>query len=231
MQTEIVVFFTHDAIPLSRGLVKSLIKPIIKGKAAVSYARQIPRPGSTIFESFPREFNYGEQYQLRSKSDINTYGVYTFFCSNSCAAWSNIALDEVGGFSPTLTNEDYITCAKLLMNKYKVAYVPEAVVTHSHDYTLKQEFQRMYDTGYVRSERLWIQELVGSANKRGSIYFQKLIIKLWRESPLLIPYAIIQTLVKLLGYKIGFRSLKFPEYFKKFFSGQKYYWDSKYYEG
>jgi len=230
-KSKIVIFFTQDALPVNANIIEELIKPIIEGKSHVSYASQIPREDASIIESFPRNYNYGKDLQIRSIADLEKYGVYTFFCSNSCAAWSNKALNDIGGFKPTLTNEDYFACAELLQKGYKVAYVPTAIVTHSHKYSLKEEFQRMYDTGYVRAERPWIQELVGSANKRGSIYFQKLIVKLWTETPLLIPYAIIQTATKLLGYKIGFMSLKFPKYFKKFFSGQKYYWDSKYYEG
>ena len=231
LKNRVVVFLTDDAVPLNSTTIEKLIEPILKGKAVVSYARQIPMENADIFESFPREYNYGNEFQLRSLKDIKQYGVYTFFASNSCAAWSNEALDSIGGFKSTLTNEDYFACAELLNKCYKVAYVPTAVVSHSHNYSLKEEFQRMYDTGYVRAERPWIQKLVGSANKRGSMYFQQFIIKLWFNSPLLIPYAIIQTITKFIGYKLGFASLKFPKYLKKLFSGQKYYWDSKFYKG
>ena len=32
------------------------------------------------------------------------YGSYLRFCSNACAAWSNAALDAIGGFKPTLVS-------------------------------------------------------------------------------------------------------------------------------
>jgi rhamnosyltransferase len=227
---DIVVFLTQDAIPANIESIDKLISPLIDGKASVSYGKQISKNSTNIFESFPREYNYGDEFQIRSIRDVDKYGIFTFFCSNSCAAWSNKALVSIGGFKPTLTNEDYFACAELLMNGYKVAYVPEAVVTHSHDYTLKQEFQRMFDTGYVRGERPWIQNTVGNASKRGAGYFIALIKKLALENPLLIPYAFLQTTVKYLGYKIGFNALKFPKEIKKRLSDQKYYWDSKYYE-
>lgn len=231
INSEITVFLTDDAIPLNNSTIEHLISPILKGEAAVSYARQIPREGANLFESFPREYNYGNEFQLRSMEDINKYGVHTFFTSNSCAAWSNQALDSIGGFKTTLTNEDYFACAELLKKGYKVAYVPKAVVSHSHKYSLKEEFQRMYDTGYVRAERPWVQKIVGSANKTGSKYFQQLIIRLWRDNFLLIPYAFIQTVAKFSGYTIGFFSLKAPKWFKRLCSGQKYYWNSKHYNG
>jgi len=229
--SDVVVFMTHDAIPSNKEVIDILIEPIKDGKASVSYARQFPKTGSGIFESFPREYNYSAESQIRSINDTNHYGVYTFFCSNSCAAWSNSALDEIGGFKNTLTNEDYFACAELLINGYKVAYVSEAVVTHSHKYTLLQEFQRMFDTGYVRAEKPWIQDAVGHASKRGSEYFRALIKKLTIEKPYLIPYAFVHTAIKYLGYKAGYYSINFPSWFKKLCSEQKYYWNSKYYNG
>ena len=89
----------------------------------------------------------------------------------------------------------------------------------------------MFDTGYVRAERSWVQEAVGNINMRGADYFIALIKKLSAVNPLLIPYAFLQTTVKYFGYQIGFHALKFPKWLKKALSGQKYYWDSKYYEG
>ncbi len=228
-QSQIIVFFTDDAIPLNDKTVDKLVKPILKGDASVSYSRQIPKKGANILESFPREFNYNQFSHIRSIKDIDKFGVFTFFCSNSSAAWSNNALDKVGGFRSTLTNEDYITTAQLLLKGFKIAYVADSLVSHSHCYSLKQEFQRMFDTGYIRSENKYIQDLVGDANKRGYKYFHELLKKLWKKSPHLIPYAFINTLVKFLGYRIGFRSLNAPYWFKKICSSQKYYWTSKYY--
>ena len=155
--------------------------------------------------------------------------VFTFFCSNSCAAWKNDALDLIGGFKPTLTNEDYITCAELVLNGFKVSYVPNAMVYHSHDYSLWQEFKRMFDTGYVRAERPWLDIESGTATKRGFQFSKKLFSMLAKNNPFLIPYAIFQVVVKFIGFKIGNNALRFPKSIKKILSEQSYYWDSKYY--
>jgi len=229
--SEIVIFMTQDAIPSNQKVIDILIEPIKDGKASVSYARQMPKEKANIFESFPREFNYGDKSHIRSIQNVDDFGVYTFFCSNSCAAWSNSALDEIGGFKNTLTNEDYFACAEILKNQGKVAYESKAIVMHSHNYSLKEEFQRLFDTGYVRAENPWIQDVVGSASKRGTKYFYSLIKNLAIEKPYLIPYAFVQTTIKYFGYNIGYNSLKLPLWFKKLCSGQKYYWNSKYYNG
>ena len=227
--SDIVIYFTQDAIPVEPNIIEKLTKPLIEGKASVSYGRQIPRSGANIFEAFPRMFNYGNDPQIRSINDVDRYGVHTFFCSNSCAAYLNNDLDEIGGFKPTLTNEDYFAVAELLINGKKIAYVPNAQVIHSHSYTLKDEFKRYFDTGYVRAERPWVQELVGDAEKMGMKYFSELTKSIFNKNILLLPYAISQTIIKFLGFKFGYNALKFPNWIKKIMSGQKYYWDSPYY--
>lgn len=228
LNTDIVVFLTQDAYPQDGLFMEKLVAPILKGDAAAAYGRQIPHLGAKILEAFPREFNYGDKPQLRGIEDVATYGVYTFFCSNCCAAYRNQALDQIGGFKPTLTNEDYFAVAELLLAGHKVAYVPDAVLRHSHRYTLVEEFQRYFDTGYVRAERPWVQDLVGAAESRGKDYFLALSMKLLREAPYLIPYAFFQTFMKWLGYRAGFHGHKLPQAVKRALSSQKYYWSSVY---
>lgn len=231
LATDIVVMMTQDAIPESPEFLTRLIKPFHEDdKVKVSYARQLPHHGADIFEAFPREFNYAEKSQVRSIQDLSRYGVYTFFCSNSCAAYRNSALDEIGGFQSVLTNEDYFAVAEMLQRDYKIAYVADAEVRHSHRYTLWQEFQRYFDTGYVRAERPIIQELVGSAEGRGVGFVGALLKRVLLEKPWLVPYAILQSAVKWLGYRVGFYSQWIPDSLKKRLSQQNYYWTSKYYK-
>jgi rhamnosyltransferase len=204
LKTDIVVFLTQDAFPVDADLIEKLVAPLLENEAvAVSYARQIPHDNADILEAFPRFYNYGSKSQIRSLEDVKQYGVYTFFCSNSCAAWRNSALDAIGGFKTVLTNEDYFAVADSLQKGYKIAYTPAAIVKHSHHFTLLQEFKRYYDTGYVRAQHPIIQQLVGQAEKRGVGFFMALLKHLWQEKPLLIPYAILQTGVKWLGYRMG----------------------------
>ena len=77
--TDVVIFLTQDAIPANENTFDFLVEPIKKGKATVSYAKQISHNGAGFFESFPREYNYGDNFQIRSLNDVKEYGVYTFF--------------------------------------------------------------------------------------------------------------------------------------------------------
>ena len=227
LDTDIVVMMTQDAYPIREDMLEHLVRPLLAGEASVSYGRQIPRDGSDIFEAFPRTFNYPAVSHIRGIADVNTYGVYTFFCSDSCSAYVNTALDEIGGIEPILTNEDYFAVARLLQRGHRIAYVAEAVVEHSHKYTLLEEFQRYFDTGYVRAVNPWVTGLVGNAEGRGAAFLRTFLRELAANKPLLLPYAILNSFIKWLGYRVGFLSLNAPVGLKKMLSGQKQYWTSR----
>jgi rhamnosyltransferase len=226
--TDIVVMITPDAYPVDAEMVDRLVAPLVSGRAAVSYARQIPHKGADFFESFPRDFNYPDRSNIRSIKDVQKYGVYTFFCSNSCAAYVNGVLDEIGGFDATLSNEDYFAVAKILTKGHSIAYVAEAVVRHSHRYSLWQEFTRYFDTGYVRAENPWVNKIVGAAERRGLGYVNAMVKELARTSPWSIPYAVLQTFCKLAGFRVGFIGPHVPLWLLEKLSSQDYYWTSNY---
>jgi rhamnosyltransferase len=226
LHTSIVVMMTQDAYLVSSDMLEELVKPIFQKKASIAYARQIPHRDAGFFGSFARSFNYPPKSHIRSISDIATYGVYTFFCSDSCAAYCNSALNDVGGFPHVLFGEDTVVTAKLLHKQHHIAYVAEAQVYHSHDYTLKQEFCRHFDIGLARSAYQELISLGGSDHQRGKDYTQALLKTLWQTSPSLIPYALLQTATKYFGYNLGQASLNAPLWLKKMLSSQKYYWNS-----
>lgn len=221
--TEIVVMATPDAYAKADALEK-LIHPIANGSAAVAYARQLPHAGADLFEAFAREFNYPKESQLRSLKEIDEYGVYTFFCSNSCAAYRNKALDQIGGFQHVLLGEDTIAVAKLLYLGHKIAYVADAEVNHSHRYSLKQEFQRCFDIGLARNQQRTLLRSAGRDQKRGFAYTQALMSHLWERNPWMLPYAALQTVVKWMGYTLGQSSGQAPLWIKRACSTQDFYW-------
>ncbi|MDQ7064918.1 MAG: glycosyltransferase [candidate division KSB1 bacterium] len=230
LATDIVVMITPDAYPTHVDMLEKLVQPILEKKAVVSYARQIPHDNADLFESFPRYFNYPDQSQLRGIEDAKKYGVYVYFCSNSCAAYLNSALDEIGGFRPTLTGEDTLAVAMLLRKGYKIAYVADAVVKHSHRYTLIQEFRRYFDTGLYRRQYRDLLEFAGMDEQRGMNYVKRFLKAVLKEEPHRLPYAVLQSMAKWLGYKIGRHAVHAPDWFKKWLSNQDFYWTSEIYQ-
>lgn len=225
LNTDIVCMLTQDAY-LERKALEHLVAPILERRTAVAYARQIPREDANFFEAFPREYNYPTDSHIRGIEDLHQYGVYTFFCSNSCAAYSNAALDEIGGFDEVLLGEDTVAVAKMLRKGYKIAYVAEAVARHSHRYSLWEEFCRSFDTGFARKEYAALLTCDSSDSKRGLGYFKTMMKALLKKHPHLIPYAFAHVAAKWTGYQIGRRSKRAPQWFKRVISSQKFYWES-----
>lgn len=222
LDADIVVFMTQDALPVDDTLIENLIAPLVNNEAALSYARQLPYPTAGFFEAFHREYNYPETSQIRSIQDLGKFGAYTFFCSNSCAAYNSRELDAIGGFPDVLLGEDTYACATLLRNGKKIAYQSNAQVYHSHNYTLKEEFKRSFDTGYARSK---LDTLIGGRSqdeKRGQAYAKTLLRRLFFK-PWMYPYTFMLLTAKWLGYRLGHKGHRIPDKFKIKISSTPYY--------
>lgn len=230
LNTDIIVMITQDAYAVGEHVLEKLIAPLLAGTAAAAYGRQIPHDRANFFETFARAFNYPAESHVRTIQDVHKYGVYTFFCSDSCAAYDNRILDKIGGIPQVLFGEDTVVAAKVLHAGHQIAYVADAVVQHSHSYSLKQEFSRHFDIGLSRGSYRHLLEAGGSDSKRGLAYTKQLFKTLLRSSVWLLPYAVAQTLAKWIGYHIGKRSQRAPIWFKKALSSQKFYWTSTHFQ-
>ncbi len=203
LNTDIVVMMTQDAYATHPDFLERLLEPLISGQTSISYARQLPHDGASLLASFSREYNYPPISHVRELRDAPFYGAYTFFCSNSCAAYLNSALDSVGGFPTILFGEDTAAVAKLLHQGHQIAYVAEARVKHSHDYTLQEEFSRHIKMGIARKSQQQLFEVCGNDSKRGKAFVVALLTRLKKQQPALIPYALAQSGARLLGYQLG----------------------------
>lgn len=226
LNTDIVVMMTPDAYAISASMLCHLIEPIANGRASISYGRQVAHDGAGLFERFPREFNYPTTSHVRGIEDLRKYGIYTFFCSDACAAYSNNALSEIGGFPSVLLGEDTMVTAQLLNKGHKIAYVAEAVVQHSHRYSLSQEFRRHFDTGLARRQHQATIQAGSRDEARGAAYAAALMKKVAIERPLALPYAGLHCLTKWLGYRLGRACIHAPTAIKRAFSSQDFYWSS-----
>lgn len=227
LNTDVVVMVTPDAYASGLDVLEKLIAPIVQGQASIAYARQLPHVGAGFFETFAREFNYPASSHTRGFNDASRYGVYTVFCSNAFAAYSNAALDEIGGFQNVLTGEDTLGTAKLILRGHRIAYVAEACVHHSHSYTLAEEFRRHFDTGLARKTYSAQIAFAGKDSKRGNRYVKCLLSSVWKHKPHLLPYAVMHILSKWCGYRLGAASQNAPTWFKKALSSQDFYWAAK----
>lgn len=223
---DVLVFMTQDTFFMDGDCLKNLIKPLGDSFIAASYGRQIPKEDANPIEIFVRAFNYPSTPMIKGLEDLPKLGVKTFFFSDAFSAIKKRAFEEVGGFpDKTIMNEDMFIAAKLLMKGYKIAYQPEAVVYHSHNYSLKTQFQRYFDIGVFFGRNQWIKNMARS-EREGMRYFKKEIRflasnghKIW------IPFALADTAVRFLGYRIGLLEGLVPLFLKKRISFNKLFWE------
>ncbi|AWW29644.1 rhamnosyltransferase [Echinicola strongylocentroti] len=225
---DIFIFLTQDAIPADKHALSILVASLENNaELGMAYGRQLPHLGAKTLEAHARLFNYPAQSEVRSLKDHEQYGIKTISCSNSFAAYRKVAFEEAGGFPKGLIlGEDAYIAGKMLLKGWKMAYIANACVHHSHDYTVKEEFKRYFDIGVFHAKSKWIFEHYGRAEGRGFQYLQSELTYASKNNPLALPKSIASLFAKWTGYKIGLNHKKLPTSFNKFLSMHKHFWHS-----
>lgn len=153
---DIVCFITQDVVIKDDKWLYNLTKNILKGNCAAAYSRQITKYNN--IEKYTRERNYPDYSFMRSKNDIEKYGLRTFFFSDAASAVDLKAFKKVKGYdSKKLTiSEDMYLAYKLITNGYKISYESDSIVYHSHNFTLKQIYDRYKLTGIFFKENSYL---------------------------------------------------------------------------
>lgn len=211
-KADIVLYITQDAMPADEHLIEEFIKVFeAHSDIGVAYGRQLPKNDCNIIERFTRRFNYPEKSRIKSKSDLNELGIKTFFCSDVCAAYRRNYLLGAGGFEdPTIFNEDMIFAGKRILAGDKVAYVAEAKVLHSHNYTGRQQFHRNFDLAVSQAQYPEVFEGVSSEGEGIRMVKATARYLIRNEQPLKVIILMYQSGCKYIGYFLGKRYKKLP---------------------
>lgn len=224
-QADIYIFLTQDAIPANESALLTIIRAFDDPEIGIAYGRQLPHKGAKLMEAHARLFNYPPQTQIRGLSDAATYGIKTISCSNSFAAYRRSALTRVGGFPKgTIMGEDVVVAGKLLLDGWKIAYVGDACVYHSHAYSLREEFERYFDIGVFHRDNQWIFKSFGQAYGEGVKYATSEIKYVARRAPWMLPKVGCSFIAKWLGYRLGLSYRSLPIRLRSAFSMYKSYW-------
>lgn len=226
-QGDILVYLTQDAMPADEHSVENLIRPFENPATGAAYGRQVPEHNATVFGAHLRLFNYPEKSCIKIFSDKESLGIKTPFLSNSFTAYRKKALDDIGYFKDGLiSSEDIYAGAKILILGYEIAYVAEAAVYHSHNYTAFEEFKRYVDIGVCHQREKWILKKFGRAEGEGGKYIRSEISFLIKNKKYcLIPVSFVRNGLKYTGYSIGRHYENIPKNRIKKISMNKGWWD------
>jgi rhamnosyltransferase len=201
---DIFVFLTQDALPSNSQCIQNLIEPLEQRSVAASYGRQVARADAKPTERFARSFNYPETPVIKSRDDIQDLGIKAFFFSNVCSAVKKEMFVKLGGFPEELIMfEDMLFAAKLIKGGYKIAYTPDALVLHSHNYGWRDQFRRYAQAGASFCSNPWFQEYP-KATTEGVRFLRKEIEYLLSQKLYgWALYGLVEAFFKYSGYRFG----------------------------
>jgi rhamnosyltransferase len=201
---DVLIYLTQDAVPIGTNAFANLVRSFEDAEIGAAYGRQLPREGASPIEAHSRHFSYPSTSLVRSWESRRTMGFKSIFFSNSFGAYRRSALMSVGGFSPdVIFGEDTLVVARMHRAGWKTAYIADAMVRHSHAYSVAAEFRRYFDIGVLHARENWLVDQFGSASGEGRRFVASELNYLLKHGVHLVPSAALRTLAKYLGYKIG----------------------------
>ena len=226
LNSDILLYLTDDVIPFSNIAFEKLISVFKDEKIAGAFGRQIPYIETNIFGKHLRYFNYPDFSYVREYKDREKYGIKTVFLSDSFCAYRRQCLEKIGWFKEGLiVGEDSYAGARLILAGYKISYVSDSVVYHSHNYSAIEEFKRYFDIGVFHKMENWILDQFGKAEGEGIKYVKSGMKFLVDNNRIyFLPEFFIRIFLKYLGYKLGYNYKVLPEFLVKIFSMHKIWW-------
>ncbi len=225
---EYLVFLTQDAVLDEPDSLELLLAQLTDAKVGMAYGRHIPHSQASLIEKHARSYTYPETSAVRSKADLEQLGFRAAFSSDVYAAYRANALRSIGGFPEhIIVSEDSYVSARLLLAGWTVVYSAESAVRHSHQYSLLQIFRRYFDIGVFHASEATLLRGIGKPDKEAWVYVRSLISYLSERRKRLLWLAALQTLVKLIGFRVGKLYQYLPAQWCQTISLQKAYWQAE----
>jgi len=130
---EIFVNLSGHSIPLDTHFLKKLIEPYKDPLVMATFGRHVPLTEACPSEARDLESWYPDQWLDVPERFSNGNA------SLRKSAWEKIPFDE-----QVTGSEDIIWAKQIIASGYKIVYVPEAGVYHSHQSSLKYAFERRF---------------------------------------------------------------------------------------
>ncbi|MEZ5534909.1 MAG: glycosyltransferase family 2 protein [Thiolinea sp.] len=220
-----IIYLTQDAILEQTDSLQQLLLAMEDKTVAMAYGRHVAHEDACLLEKHARSFTYPPVSSLRSRRDFKKLGFRAAFSSDVYACYRVAALRSVGGFpDKVIVSEDSYVSACLLLAGWQIAYSAQSEVRHSHHYSLLKVFRRYFDVGVFHATEAALLESVGRPDTEAGVYVRSLIRYLGQRRKVLLPFAALQTLVKLLGFRLGKKYASLPDKLCELISLQKAYW-------
>ena len=141
---EIIVFNNSDCIPQNEHWLENLVKPLLEDKEIIStFGNQLPRPNAipVVRKDSERAFGNGK-----------ISATWFHFFSLATSAVTRKAITDFPFDNNIQYSEDIEWSFRMKNMGKKIVYVPDAIVEHSHNYTLKEVKKRFHGEGIAEGK-------------------------------------------------------------------------------
>ncbi|MDD6244581.1 MAG: glycosyltransferase family 2 protein [bacterium] len=200
--SDIVAFVTQDVVIDDKFWLYKLTKDIGKGNVVATYSRQITKYNN--IEKYTREANYPTKSKIVSKDDIPELGLKTFFFSDASSAIDVKVFKRLNGYDGKNLpiSEDMYIAHKIITRGYKIKYCAESVVHHSHNFTLKEVYDRYKLTGKFFKENSYLDQY--GTNSSGGLLAKYILKRAIQEKNIKVlirwPFDMA---ARFIGMKVG----------------------------
>lgn len=201
-RADILVFVTQDVKIIREDWLYNLTKDIVTGQVDACYSRQLCDNNS--IEKYTRESNYPSESKIVSKNDIEKLGLKAFFFSDASSAIKRETFVKLNGYDNKNfpTNEDMYIAYKLITNGYKIKYCADSEVVHSHDFKLKEQYKRYYDTGKFFKQNSFLNDY--KVNQAGGSLAKYVLKRAWQDKNWKVLIKFIPNMAaRFVGMKMG----------------------------
>lgn len=200
-QGEYVLFLNADCTPVDEHWAAQMLAGFTEHTAAV-FGRQVPRPGCAPLYAKDIEDTYGDGSRQRLWR-------HCFSMASSAirrSVWRGLRFSETLAYS-----EDIDWSWRARQHGGTIGYAADALVLHSHNYTLRQWYRRQYGEGYADAqifdwpqwERSWLRySLLPFGRQMASDARYAVAHGAWRS---LLHSPLLRTM-QMLGRQAGFRA-------------------------
>ena len=199
---EIIVFNNSDCIPLHKEWLANLIKPLGGEGVAAVFGNQLPRPDARalIEKDHERAFGTGE-----------ISATWKHFFSLATSAVSADLIREKPFDNDVQYSEDIEWSWRMKNQGYKLIYVPDARVEHSHNYTIPEVFKRFHGEGVAEGK------IYGEHMRCWKHFVKPMIVEIARD----MVYLLKRGIIKEIPYSFVYRPVQKYAVYK----GNKDYYD------
>lgn len=200
--SDVVAFVTQDVVIDDELWLYNLTKDIGKDNIVAAYSRQVTKYNN--IEKYTRESNYPAQSKVVSQDDISKLGLKTFFFSDASSAIDTNIFKKLNGYDGKNLpiSEDMYIAYKIINNGYKIKYCSESVVYHSHNFTLKEVYDRYKLTGKFFKENSYLDNY--GTNKSGSGLAKYILKRAIKDKNIKVLLRFLPDMgARFIGMKVG----------------------------